>query len=35
MCCSTHADNYAKGPLLRRPLQPLIGRGLLISEGEL
>ena len=30
-----HADNYAKGPLLRRSLQPLIGRGLLISEGEL
>jgi cytochrome P450 len=30
-----HADNYVKSPLLRQSLRPLIGRGLLISEGAL
>jgi cytochrome P450 len=30
-----HADNYVKSPLLRRSLRPLIGQGLLISEGAL
>ena len=30
-----HADNYVKSPLLRQSLRPLIGQGLLISEGAL